>query len=84
MLKNSNTRLVKIIADLAIFLEFTDEEQLDPDLAMEMMEQMAVELQLLNDDDRINIIQLFQSISSEYSGERGNFVKELPESLGLI
>lgn len=51
---------------------------------MEMMEQMAVELQLLNDDDRINIIQLFQSISSEYSGERGNFVKELPESLGLI
>ncbi|MDA8480886.1 hypothetical protein NNO04_19570 [Citrobacter sp. Awk 4] len=81
---SSTTKLVKIIADIAIFLEFTDEEQLDPDLAIEMMEQMAAELQLLSDDDRKNISQLFQSISSEYSEEKCNFVKELPESLGLI
>ncbi|MFO6300472.1 hypothetical protein [Rahnella selenatireducens] len=84
MSKNSSVKLVKIIANLAIFLEFTDEGQLDPDLALEMMEQMAAELQSLNDDDRNVITKTFQDISREYSGDKCDFIKELPESFGLI
>ena len=84
MLKNSSVRLVKIIADLAIFLEFTSEDQLDPDTAVEMMEQMASELQLLNDDDRSEVVQFFLEISREYTGDKCNFIKDLPESFGLI
>lgn len=45
---NSDARLVKIIADMAIFLEFSDEESLDPDIAVGMMESIAAELQLLS------------------------------------
>jgi hypothetical protein len=82
--KNSSVKLVKIIADLAIFLEFTDEGQLDPDLAVEMMEQMASELQSLNDEDRKDITSIFQHISREYAGDKCEFIKELPESFGLI
>ncbi|MBU9834719.1 hypothetical protein J1786_07810 [Rahnella sp. L72c] len=84
MSKNSNVKLVKIIANLAIFLEFTDEGQLDPDLAVKMMEQMAAELQSLNYDDRKNITKMFQDISREYTGDKCEFIKELPESFGLI
>lgn len=84
MSKNSSVKLVKIITNLAIFLEFTDEGQLDPDLAVEMMEQMAAELQSLNDDDRKDITSIFQDISREYTGDKCKFIKELPESFGLI
>lgn len=84
MSKNSSAKLVKIIANLAIFLEFTDEGKLDPDLAVKMMEQMAAELQSLNDDDRKNITKMFQDISREYTGDKCEFIKELPESFGLI
>lgn len=84
MSKNSSVKLVKIITNLAIFLEFTDEGQLDPDLAVEMMEQMAAELQSLNDDDRKDITSIFQDISREYTGDKCEFIKELPESFGLI
>lgn len=84
MSKNSSVKLVKIIANLAIFLEFTDEGQLDPDLAVGMMEQMAAELQSLNDYDRNDITKIFQDISREYTGDKCEFVKELPEFFGLI
>ncbi|CAM7823174.1 MafI family immunity protein [Lelliottia nimipressuralis] len=84
MSKNSNIKLIKIIADLAIFLEFTSEEQLDADIAVEMMEHMAAELQLLDAEDRQNIVRDFLVISAEYTGDKSEFVKELPESFGLI
>lgn len=84
MSKNSSAKLVKIIANLAIFLEFTNERQLDPDLAVKMMEQMAAELQSLNDDDRDDIKKIFQDISREYTGDKCEFIKKLPESFGLI
>ncbi|MBS9427534.1 hypothetical protein [Photorhabdus akhurstii] len=84
MLKNSNIRLVKVIIDLAIFLEFTSEELLNPDSAIEIMEQMAAELQLLNDDEKQEVIRLFQDLSDNYTGEVYDYVKGLPGFLGLI
>jgi len=82
--KNNNIKLIKIIADLAIFLEFTSEEQLDADIAVEMMEHIAGELQLLAAEDRQDIVRDFLVISAEYTEYKSKFVKELPESLGLI
>lgn len=84
MSKNSNIKLIKIIVDLAIFLEFTSEDRLDADTAVEMMEQMAAELQLLDVEDRQDIARNFLVISAEYNGDKSEFVKELPESFGLI
>ena len=84
MSKSSEVKLVKIIADLAIFLEFTSEELLDPDAAVEAMEQMAAELQTLNNEDRTNLSNLFIGLSKEYSGDKSEYIRELPESLGLV
>lgn len=81
---NSNIKLVKVIADLAVFLEFTNEELLDPDLAVEALEQIAAELQLMNEQDRDDLADMLRNISKEYTGDKGNYVRGLPESLGLV
>jgi hypothetical protein len=64
--KNSEVKLAKIVADLAIFLEFTSEELLDPDAAVEAMEQIAAELQLLGDEERNNLAKIFIDLSNGY------------------
>lgn len=81
---NSYASLVKIIADMAIFLEFSDEESLNPDIAVGMMESIAAELQLLSLDDKKKVANTFDLVSKEYQGDRAVYIKELPESLGLI
>lgn len=84
MSKNSEVKLAKIVADLAIFLEFTSEDLLDPDLAVEAMEQVAAELQLLDAEDKKNLSTIFIDLSHEYKGEQSEYVMELPEFLGLV
>lgn len=81
---NNNIKLVKVIVDLAVFLEFTNEDLLDPDLAVEALEQMASELQLMDGQDRNDLANTFRSISKEYTGDKSEYVRELPESLGVI
>lgn len=81
---NNNIKLVKVIAELAVFLEFTNEDLLDPDLAVEALEQMASELQLMDVQDRNDLANTFRSISKEYTGDKSEYVRELPESLGII
>ncbi|KTR90895.1 hypothetical protein [Pantoea dispersa] len=81
---NSYARLVKIIADMAIFLEFSDEESLDPDIAVGMMESIAAELQLISLDDKKKVANTFYLVSKVYQGDRAVYIKQLSESLGLI
>lgn len=83
MTTNRDVTLVKIIADLAIFLDFTDKEQLDPDAAISALEQVAAELQLLGADDRKRISAIFTKLSGEYTDDEAKYVRSLPESLGL-
>lgn len=81
---NSYARLVKRIAGMAIFLEFSDEESLDPDIAVGMMESITAELQLISLDDKKKVVNTFYLVSKEYQGDRAVYIKQLPESLGLI
>ncbi|GKX58677.1 hypothetical protein [Leminorella grimontii] len=83
MSKSSEVKLAKVVADLAVFLEFTGEEQLDPDSAVEAMEQMAGELQSLDDKERENLTGIFIELSNEYEGDKSLYVRGLPEFLGL-
>ncbi|SDX21158.1 hypothetical protein SAMN04515617_10259 [Collimonas sp. OK242] len=79
-----NRHLVKSIADMAIFLEFTSEKLLDVDTSIEALEQLATELQLMDDGARGNLAQQFKKLSAEYKEERkAMFVESLPKSLGL-
>jgi hypothetical protein len=79
-----NSHLAKAIADIAIFLEFTSENLLNPDASMEAMEQLAAELQLMNDADRESLTKELKRLSVEYVDKsKAKFVDSLPESLGL-
>ena len=80
---NPLTHLVKVIADMAIFLEFTDDHSLCPDAAVEMLEHIAAELQLLTDDEKGSIIDSFAEIAKAYRGNESDFVKDLPDTFGL-
>lgn len=65
-------------------MEFTKEEQLNPDATVAIMEGMAAELQSLNEHDRHDIVKIFKEISCEYDGSESIFLKGLPEFLGLV
>jgi hypothetical protein len=79
-----NRHVVKALADVAIFLEFTDEDLLNQDAAIEVMEQLAAELQLMNQDEKTNLSRLFDELSNDFPNARHkDFVKNLSDSLGL-
>ncbi|MEZ3141224.1 hypothetical protein ACBQ88_19340 [Citrobacter braakii] len=84
MLSNSDVGLVKIIVNMAIFLEFTSSDLLDPDCAVEAIEDLAIELQSLSREDRDNIIDIFNNLSKEYTGDKAEYVQNLPETLGIL
>jgi hypothetical protein len=76
--------LAKAIADLAIFLEFTDPELLDEDVAIQAMEQLASELQLMDGDMRERLSQQLIGLATSYRGPaKRHFVEQLPDALGL-
>jgi hypothetical protein len=78
-----NENLVKAIVDLAVFLEFSDEDSLNPDASMAAMEQLSSTLKEMPHLERLNVVQAIQRMASGY-GERANFVSALPEALDLL
>lgn len=79
-----NKHLAKAIADLAIFLEFTDANLLNEDAAVGAMEQLAAELQLMDAFDRSKLSEHLKTLAATYSEPSvSKFVEMLPVSLGL-
>jgi len=79
-----NRNLIKSLADLAVFLEFTSEDLLDADIAVGAMEQLAMELQCMTKEDQRTLAQQLSELDVEYQDEeKAQFVKNLPGSLGL-
>ncbi|MDN2484227.1 hypothetical protein MML63_01025 [Kosakonia sacchari] len=75
--------LAKVVADLALFLEFSNENVLNPDAAMQALEQSAAELQRLSPDDKHHIAAIFVELSRQYDAENAAFISHLPQTLGL-
>ncbi|AEO42118.1 hypothetical protein ABFO19_10135 [Xanthomonas citri pv. glycines] len=78
-----NKTFAKVIANFCNFLEFSDAKVVDQDAAVQMMEQLAFELQELPDIERVLLCSDLVSESLNYEGEVADFVKNLPSSLGL-
>ena len=78
-----SSHIGKVIIDVAIFLEFSEENLVDPDVAMQAMENLANELQLMSESERLELANCFGTVATEY-GEREVFVRGLAENLGLI
>jgi hypothetical protein len=79
-----NEHLTKAIVDIAIFLEFTNEEYLNPDIAVEAMEQLAAQLQEMPEGDQRDLAKRIIGLSASYEQQHREFVADLPEALGLL
>lgn len=65
--------LAKVVADLAIFLEFTGENR---------QGQGAAERQALSAGDKHHLTAMFIGLSRRYPADKTAFVSHLPEALG--
>ncbi|MEO7688803.1 MAG: hypothetical protein ABIS51_05915 [Sphingomonas sp.] len=80
---NIDEHLVKVIADLTIFLEYTNSDLLNEDAAVEAMEQLAGELQQMSEDAQQQLAKQLVALASSYNQPQREFVEGLPEALGL-
>lgn len=77
-----NEHIVRAIADMACFLEFTGAPALDEDASVSALEQLSYELEKLPQQEKDDLALVFLKISSSY-GERAVFVSSLPDTLGI-
>lgn len=81
---NAHAILAKIVADIAIFCEFTNDDLLNEDTAVEMLDQLAFRLKDLDTVGKADIAAQFERLSFDYHEEKiADFVRGLPESLGI-
>lgn len=77
------TQIARIIANFTLFLELTDEENLNLDTSVQMMEELAGDLQALNKEFLRELIDAFPVIAQEYSGESQRLVLDIPRGFYL-
>lgn len=75
-------QIARIIMDYYIFLETTDEELLDPDVAVTMMEGIAYHLDQLDKPFLRELVDACAAISPEY-GKAEELVRDFPHAFGL-
>lgn len=75
--------LAHLLANTALFLEFTKEPMLDNRIALKAMEQMAVDAQAMMEDDRRELCTALRIIASNYGDSAKAFVFDLPYTLGI-
>jgi hypothetical protein len=82
-----NRTLMRAVLDAAAFLELADDETVDPDAAVEQMEQMAATLAGLSPEDRAELLG-FAAESAEEARragdeERAEFLEGFGAGFGL-
>lgn len=76
-------QIARIIANFSLFLDLTDDETLDPDAAVQMMEELAVNLQELDKGFLRELVDAFAVIAPEYSGEAQRLVRNMARDFYL-
>lgn len=74
--------IVRSIIDMFIFLEFTEDSHMNGDTAIPQMEALAVQLQRASEPTQLDLATQIRDLASGY-GERSDFVRELPQMIGL-
>lgn len=76
--------MARAIANVFIFLDFSGEDAIDEDAAVEAMEQLAGDLKQLDPGDIQDLVAAWRAIADTYQGERREFVRTLAEDIGLV
>ncbi|MFW2851055.1 hypothetical protein ACM61V_03885 [Sphingomonas sp. TX0543] len=76
-------QIASIIAEYVVFLELTDEEELNLDTAVKMMEALGSHLEELDKEFLRELVDAFPVIAEEYSGEAQEVVRNIAYSFYL-
>ena len=75
--------VAQAIIEIAIFLEFSDEETINQDSSMQVFEQLSATLQKADSETKLLLCAHFENIAAKYAGEQAMFVESLGDALGL-
>jgi hypothetical protein len=75
-------QIARMIAHIVLFLELTDEESLHPDNAVDALEQLGADLDLLEKGFLRELIDAFETIAPDY-GEDAQMVRDIPSYFDL-
>lgn len=76
-------QIARILADISLFLEVTDEEKLDLDDAVKMSEFFGAQLDELDKDFLRELVDAFTVIAPEYGDKLGEMVRDIPYYFSL-
>jgi hypothetical protein len=76
-------QIARIVARFVVFADTTDEDLLDPDVAVEMMEGLAADLEALDKGLLRELVDAFAVVAQEYSGEAHEVVRNIAHSFYL-
>ncbi|MDX3934529.1 hypothetical protein [Stenotrophomonas sp.] len=79
-----DVNIVRAIAEIAVFLEFSPDRVINPDAAVEVMEQLSATLQLMDASTKLAFSACLPSVASQYRGEQAELVSSLADVLGLV
>ncbi|MEN2675446.1 hypothetical protein [Herbaspirillum huttiense] len=74
--------IVRSIIDMFIFLEFSEDSQIDEDVAVSQMEALAAQLHGAPEATRMDLVEMITELAPQY-GEHSDFVRALPRTIGL-
>jgi hypothetical protein len=83
-----NEILMRLVAESLAFLELTDDELIDPDIAVKQLESITDSLQKLSNDDRETFLKfvddvMVQEARAAYNEGAAEVYAGLREALGL-
>lgn len=76
-------QIARILANVILFLDMTDDKILDPDAAVEVMEELAHGLEALDKGFLRELVDAFPVIAQEYGGESQRLVLDIPRGFYL-
>lgn len=80
-----NRALMNVVAWTLVFLDLTEEDQLDLDLAVEQMEQIAAMLNELSEEERRVFTAHVEKLAQQEKRKQvAESLRSIPEALGWV
>jgi hypothetical protein len=76
-------QVARLVANLFLFIEGSDEDAIENDTAVHVIEQISADLESLDRSFLRKVIAAFENISPEYDDGDDKFVRDIPVDLSL-
>jgi hypothetical protein len=77
--------LVKVLVEMAVSIDLSDDDDIDPDVAVGLFEPVAALLQEMSNADRRRLVELLaECAKNETDAERRAVALDIPNAFGLL